>query len=83
MTAASYKKIIGQLMIPDHKNLPDRVTLKQDGTRYHTAKLVLPFLEEQGVEIMKWPVQCSDLNPIVNVWRVLNLRIDKFMSSIY
>ena len=40
----------------------------------HTAKSVKAFLSEEDVSVMEWPVQSPDVNPIENIWKLLNER---------
>ena len=39
----------------------------QDNVPCYKAKIVLSFLEEEGIGVMKWPPQSPDMNPIENV----------------
>ena len=41
-----------------------------DGSPCHRAKLVKNFLQE-NVDILDWPGNTSDLNPIENLWHVM------------
>ena len=46
----------------------------QDNAPCHTAKSVKTFLSEEDVTVMEWPAQSPDMNPIENVWKLLNER---------
>ena len=37
----------------------------------HKAITVLSFLEEGGIAVMKWPPQSPDMNPVKNVWKII------------
>ena len=43
-------------------------TFMQDGAPCHTAKLITNYLREQGVQLLSWPGNSPDMNPIENVW---------------
>ena len=43
----------------------------QDNTPWHKAKTVLSFLEEEEIDVMKWPPQSPDMNPMGNVWKII------------
>ena len=40
----------------------------------HTVKSIKTFLSEVDVTVMEWPAQSPDMNPIENVWKLLNKR---------
>jgi hypothetical protein len=48
-----------------------------DNDPKHTAKKTTEWLKVQRLEVLKWPANSPDLNPIENIWNILELRIRK------
>ena len=46
-----------------------------DGAPWHRAKSVKSFLREENVDILDWPGNCPDLNPIENSWHVIKNKV--------
>ena len=53
------------------KGTVETLIIMQDNAPFHKAKTVLNFLEEGGIAVMMWPPQRSDINPIENVWKII------------
>ena len=43
----------------------------QDNAPGYKAKTVLSFLKEEGIAVIKWPLQSPHMNPIENVWKII------------
>ena len=43
----------------------------QDNAPCHKAKIVLSFLDNEGIAVVKRPPQSPDMNPIENVWKII------------
>ena len=51
--------------------------LMQDDAPCHHSKIVTQFLKSKKIPIVDWPGNSPDLNPIKNLWTVLNDKVSE------
>ncbi|KAF7693001.1 Transposable element Tc1 transposase [Cucumispora dikerogammari] len=48
---------------------------QQDNASAHTARHTTSWFRENSVNVLNWPAQSPDLNPIKNIWSLLKQRL--------
>ncbi|KAG0807341.1 hypothetical protein G6F19_013833 [Rhizopus arrhizus] len=58
-----------------------QVIFQHDNDPEHTSKLVKKYLEQQSYNILEWPAQSPELNPIENMWSLLKRRLNDYETA--
>lgn len=68
LESQQYMRILRNNLIPIMNEFNNNKMFMQDNSRIHTSNVVMGFLSRQQFDILDWPPNSPDLNPIENVW---------------
>jgi len=80
MRQEQYKTLLENQLLPqmaDWSNDGEPLIFMQDLAPRHTAKSVLAYLKLKEIEVLPWPWNSHDLNPIENIWELVKREIAK------
>ena len=84
MDGELYSKILRQNLMEslEFYNLnPNYIIFQHDNDPKHTSKVAKDTLQELNIEVMNWPAQSPDLNPIEIFWNHIERKIRKLNKS--
>ncbi len=82
VNAAIYQEILEHFMLPSADKLYGDADFifQQDLAPAHTAKGSKSWFSDHGVTVLDWPANSPDLNPMLQLFKILRLRLFLFVT---
>lgn len=83
LTGAGYVNILRNNLMPsvNRLGLLDHFVFQQDNDPKHTSRVGKAYFEENEIELLDWPAQSPDINPIKNLWYNLDDKVKRDENS--